>query len=400
MIARYLIFFLSTILIPDIYLYRRFRRQNMPLGKWTFRALWFLPTIFLLLYTGFLFVQPDFEPADPAWLHRFLFLFCFLAVPKAIVALFSVVSRLVARRWKKGKRPVLFFGCLVAAFAVYALIYGSTIGFEKLEINRITLRHPDLPEAFRGYKIVLFSDAHVGSYRGSRQYILANAIEAINQQHPDAIVFTGDLQNQQPSELTEHSHLLSSLRAKDGIYSVLGNHDYADYIDADSATAAANIAKMAAMQKDFGWTLLNDSHHTIRRGNDSLVIAGMQDEGEKEPFVRGDIGKTMKNIGPKTFVVLLQHDPTAWRRTILPRSHAQLTLSGHTHGGQFALFGLSPGSFHFSEIAGLYEDNHRFLYVTKGLGGLIPFRFGATPEIVVITLEPQRLAQPKENMYH
>ena len=190
----------------------------------------------------------------------------------------------------------------------------------------------------------------------------------------------------QPSELYPVQDLLKSLHAKDGVFSVLGNHDYSQYIKADPAVKAANEREVISRERQFGWTVLLNEHHTIRRGKDSLVIAGEENDGLPLFPDRGDINKTLEGISPSAYVVMLQHDPSAWRRSILPKSQVQLTLSGHTHGGQIQLFGLRPTMLTSKEDYGLYLDGNRALYVSAGISGLIPFRFGIPGEIAVITL--------------
>ena len=207
-------------------------------------------------------------------------------------------------------------------------------------------------------------------------------------QRADMIVFTGDLQNIESHELPEHLAQLSRLKAPDGVYSVLGNHDYAVYQKADSATKAANCRLTCEYERRAGWQLLLNEHRTIRRGSDSLIVAGMENWGvSKRMPHRGDVGKTLAGLQRSAFVVMLEHDPSAWRARILPESWAQLTLSGHTHGGQLRLFGWSPVSFTYDEWGGLYHEGRRHLFVSTGLGGLIPFRLGISGEIVVITLK-------------
>ena len=246
----------------------------------------------------------------------------------------------------------------------------------------------ELPKAFDGYKIVLFSDAHVGSYMKHNNWVLQRAIDSINAQRPDLIVFTGDLQNIQPQELYPHIDVLSTLKAKDGVFSVLGNHDYADYIGADKVTKVANCRETVSLERQMGWTVLLNEHRTIERDTSHIVIAGMENDGNGEIFpLRSDIHKTLEGVTEDEFVLMLQHDPFYWRHQILPESHAQLTLSGHTHAMQFNILGWCPLSLTGTESNGWYHEGRQSLFVTAGLGGLIPFRFGATGEIVVITLK-------------
>ena len=205
------------------------------------------------------------------------------------------------------------------------------------------------------------------------------------------IIFAGDLQNIQPQELYPHIDVLSTLKAKDGIYSVLGNHDYAEYIGCDEAIKAANCKETISLERQMGWHVLLNEHCTIERGKDHIILAGMENDGDGKKFPqKGDIEKTLENVAEHDFILMLEHDPSAWRRKIVKDGRSQLTLSGHTHKMQFSLFGWCPLSLTGKEYNGWYRDGNQQLFVTAGLGGLIPFRFGATGEIVVLTLQSQQ----------
>ena len=297
---------------------------------------------------------------------------------------FSLLCRWLAprRHWRKA--------AIVCSLLAWGLVfYGYFVGFSTLEVRQFEYASADLPEAFDGYRIVQFSDAHVGSYNGS---MLENAIETINAQGADAIVFTGDLENLHPDELEPQMSVLSQLHAKDGVFSVLGNHDYPTYLDCDEATKAECVRKTKMLERKMGWQLLLNEHQTIRRDSDSIVIAGMENWGTLKRMPKlGDVKKTMAGVSPSSFVLMLQHDPTAWRKKILPECHAQLTLSGHTHGGQFSIFGWSPASFTYDVWGGSAYEGDRAIYVSTGLGALIPFRLNMPGEIVVITLKSKKV---------
>ena len=297
---------------------------------------------------------------------------------------FSLLCRWLAprRHWRKA--------AIVCSLLAWGLVfYGYFVGFSTLEVRQFEYASADLPEAFDGYRIVQFSDAHVGSYNGS---MLENAIETINAQGADAIVFTGDLENLHPDELEPQMSVLSQLHAKDGVFSVLGNHDYPTYLDCDEATKAECVRKTKMLERKMGWQLLLNEHQTIRRDSDSIVIAGMENWGTLKRMPRlGDVKKTMAGVSPSSFVLMLQHDPTAWRKKILPECHAQLTLSGHTHGGQFSIFGWSPASFTYDVWGGSAYEGDRAIYVSTGLGALIPFRLNMPGEIVVIILKSKKV---------
>ena len=297
---------------------------------------------------------------------------------------FSLLCRWLAprRHWRKA--------AIVCSLLAWGLVfYGYFVGFSTLEVRQFEYASADLPEAFDGYRIVQFSDAHVGSYNGS---MLENAIETINAQGADAIVFTGDLENLHPDELEQQMSVLSQLHAKDGVFSVLGNHDYPTYLDCDEATKAECVRKTKMLERKMGWQLLLNEHQTIRRDSDSIVIAGMENWGTLKRMPRlGDVKKTMAGVSPSSFVLMLQHDPTAWRKKILPECHAQLTLSGHTHGGQFSIFGWSPASLTYDVWGGSAYEGDRAIYVSTGLGALIPFRLNMPGEIVVIRLKSKKV---------
>ena len=295
---------------------------------------------------------------------------------------FILLCRWLAPRkhWKKAA-----LACTLLIWI--AVAYGYFVGFEKLEVTHMEYASKDLPEAFDGYRIVQFSDAHVGTYTGSRQWLLKRAVDSINAQRADAVVFTGDLENLHPDELLPQMSILSQVKGKDGVFSILGNHDYPTYLDADEKTKAGFVRQTVSYEKKLGWQLLMNEHRVLRRDSDSIVIAGMENWGVLKRMPRkGDVKKTMAGVNPSSFVVMLQHDPTAWREKILPECHAQLTLSGHTHGGQFTIFGWSPSAFTYDVWGGWDHEGDRALFVSTGLGGLIPFRMNMPGEIVVITL--------------
>ena len=386
MIARAPYLFLLLIIIPDLYFDLHYWRHRY--GGWTAkRLLHWMPAIGMIAYTIYLMYEKNFIPDNPTILYIYLLLLGLIIIPKWIYMLCSITGLGYCRLFHKKKNYGNLVGLCMVPILWFVLIYGSTIGFEKLEVNQETYTSPDLPATFNGYRIVLFSDAHVGSYKG-RQHILQNAIDNINAQHPDLIVYTGDLQNTQPQDIYDHMDILSSLKAKDGVYSVLGNHDYAMYIDADEARKVANNREVVSLEKQMGWTLLRNEHRTIERGKDHIILAGMENDGDGKKFPQlGNINKTLKGVKDNDFILLLEHDPSAWRRKIIPDGRAQLTLSGHTHKMQFTLFGWCPMSVTGKEFNGWYSEGSQSLFVTAGVGGLIPFRFDAPGEIVVLTLK-------------
>ena len=314
----------------------------------------------------------------------FFVMMAFVVVPLVV---FFLCRYLLPRRW--GKKVGISLSLIIILFA----FYGMFVGYQQLEVRQVEYRSKDLPAAFDGYRIVMFSDAHVGTMTGNRQWLMERAVNSMLALSPDMIVFAGDLQNVYPDEIVEHLPQLSRLKAPDGVFSVLGNHDYAIYEPDDSLTKEANAKKTQVLERQAGWTLLMNEHRVIHRGSDSIIIAGMENWGTVKRMPRkGDVAKTLaglnlpSSVTNNPFILMLQHDPTAWRELILPQCHAQLTLSGHTHGGQANVFGFSPAVFSYENYGDWTYEDSRALFVSTGLGALIPFRLGLPGEIVVLTL--------------
>lgn len=385
MIARIFFFLILLILLPDLYIDVHYLRKKKGYTFWK-RILWWIPAVAMVIYTCCLAFVRDFAPTPPDTLFIYLFLLGLLVFPKAAFSLFSFCGWMICRALKSKKNWGNLIGFLLALFLIYVIIYGSTIGLRKLNIRQVDYYHADIPKAFDGYRIVQFTDAHVGTLSGRNMHILEKAIDSINAQHGDMIVFTGDLQNIYANELDEVQSVLARLQCKDGVYSVLGNHDYSMYMHRDSATMRMNEILLQKKQLSIGWRLLMNEHRVLYHGKDSLVIAGMENDGLPPFPPKGDIKKTLDGVKNDAFVVMLQHDPSAWRRHILPDGRSQLTLSGHTHGGQVKLFGFSPVMLNYDEYSGFYEEGDDAINVSTGIGGFIPFRFGVPAEIVVITL--------------
>lgn len=395
MIARNVILFLLLNILPFLYYYLKHFRQT----AWWKQVLWWMPSVAMVTYTIYLAMEPNFIPNNDRIyiLYIYLLLIGLVIAPIWVFLLSSLAGRgcsalvrkyCVKRQAKPRRNYGNFVGLVLIPVIWFIVLWGAFPGFNKFEVNHTDYVSAELPEAFDGYRIVIFSDAHVGSYQKRNSNVLDETIDSINAQKPDMIVFTGDLLNIQPSDLYPHIKTLSKLKAKDGVFSVLGNHDYAEYLGCDEAIKAANIKETISLEKQLGWTLLLNESKTIERGKGHIILAGMENDGDGKHFPqKGDINKTLENVKDSDFVLMLEHDPSSWRRKILPDGRAQLTLSGHTHAMQFNILGWCPMSLLGKEFWGWYEEGDQKLFVTAGLGGLIPFRFGATGEIVVLTLK-------------
>ena len=395
MIARDILTFLLLVILPFLFIDLRFFRRKK---AWWKRVLWWIICAAMVGYTVYLAMERDFIPGNDRILilYGYLFLLGLVIIPMWTFSICSLLGKAcswIVRKCKKHpKAKPHNYGNLMGTLSVpavwFVLFWGTFVGFNKLEVNHQTYVSEKVPEAFDGYRIVLFSDAHVGSYQKHNSWLLQRAVDSINAQKPDIILFVGDLQNIQPTELYPHIDVLEKLKAKDGVYSVLGNHDYAEYVGVDEAMKVANCRETVSLERQMGWNVLLNEHGTIEHGKDHMILAGMENDGDGKRFPqKGDVDKTLEYVTSDDFILMMEHDPSAWRRKIVTDGRAQLTLSGHTHKMQFSIFGWCPLSLTGKEYNGWYKEGDQQLFVTAGLGGLIPFRFGATGEIVVLTLK-------------
>lgn len=387
MITRIAILLILMAVVPDLYIDRRFLRRIKGRRAMLRRLLWWLPTLGMIAYTMVFVFDRQFAPSDIKILNVYLFLVGLLITPKCLFAICSAIGWGVKKMIRRKANYGNIVGVVMVVLNWYVLFYGSFVGFDQITVREMTYESAELPESFDGYRIVQFSDAHVGTYIGGREHLLSAVVDTINAQCPDMVVFAGDLQNREPQEIRPFVDVLGGIKAKDGVFSVIGNHDYSDYIEATPDIKAGNEKETRELERKMGWRLLVNEHEVVRRGADSIVIAGLDNDGDGKKFPqRGDVRKALEGVSDSAFVVMAEHDPTCWRRKILPESRAQLTLSGHTHAMQFMIGNWSPASFVYKEWGGVFYEGARALIVSTGIGGFIPFRFGVPGEIVVITM--------------
>ncbi|MBP7767510.1 MAG: metallophosphoesterase [Prevotella sp.] len=280
---------------------------------------------------------------------------------------------------------------LPPAIWVALMVYGFFFGWRHLVVRTATCESALLPEAFDGYKVLQLSDIHIGTFLRNRSFIDKLA-DVVNRQQADLIVFTGDLVNVSAEELIPFQSSLKRIQAPDGIYSVMGNHDYCEYgADKSHRNIARNQNVLKYLEEKIGWQLLMNEHVLIRRGTDAaLAVIGVENIS-RPPFPdHGDLRKAMEGLPAGMFKILLSHDPSHWRREVLRQTDIALTLSGHTHAGQMRFGKFSPARWAYNEWGGKYVEGHSMLYVSLGIGGTVPFRFGAWPEVNVIRLKTLR----------
>ena len=364
------LFFIVLMALPDWYIYRHYIRHWK--NKWMRLSYW-IPSVSLLVAMGYIF--GGFAPESSlSALGVFLVVFLCINVPKA---LFSILMPLV-------KKTAI--GLAIALLTMAYLIFGATEGKRYFQVKETTIESKDVPQGFDGYRIVQLSDMHVGSWNGNTQ-AMEKAVSIINDLQPDLIVFTGDLVNNLASELDNFIPVFSKLKAKDGVYSVLGNHDYSTYIHWENPEdQKEELVRLKQKQAEMGWTILNNRHIKLYNQNDSIALIGVENSG-RPPFPDyAKLSEAMQGT-ESMFQILLSHDPTHWRREVLPQTDIELMLAGHTHAMQTKIFGFTPAQFIYEENDGLYQEGEQMLYVNIGLGHLLyPMRLGAWPEITLLTL--------------
>lgn len=285
----------------------------------------------------------------------------------------------------------------IAAVPFGALLYGMYRGKYNFKVLKYDLEFDDLPKAFEGYQITQISDVHSGSFDNREK--IEYAIDLINQQKSDVLLFTGDMVNNKAEEMYPWKDLFATLEAKDGKFSILGNHDYGDYVEWDSEEAKiANLEDLKKLQAEMGFDLLLNESRYLKRGNDRLALIGVENWGKGGFKKAGDLKKAVSNISKNDFKILMSHDPSHWEEQVIHDDlHYHLTLSGHTHGMQFGIeipgwFKWSPVKWRYKYWAGIYQELGQYINVNRGFGFLgYPGRVGIWPEITVITLKKKPL---------
>lgn len=364
---------LLAMLLPDYYIFSGYLQ---PLSSLSIDILWWLPTAIGM--SAFVAAQLGIYHNS---MFRVFFGICMLfATPKLVFTLFS-----------------LFFGTLsgvIAALAILLILaYGVAYGWRRIVVRTSECRSNMLPTAFEGYRILQLSDVHIGTFLRNPKFI-SRLVDVINAQKPDLVAFTGDMVNVDVGELLPFTAVLSKIKATDGVYSVMGNHDYCEYaqnamqrVHQRSETHCQRSQRLLVyLQQKMGWHVLMNENVRISRGADEIAIIGVENIG-KPPFKSfGNLGVAMKGLPEGMFKVLLSHDPTHWRMGVLHKTDIALTLSGHTHAGQVKIGRFSPSKWAYNEWGGKYTEGNAMLYVSLGIGGTMPFRLGAWPEVNVIRL--------------
>ena len=373
----------------DVFICRRLRRNGYRGLAW-FNALLAVLTASLVTAVA---VMPLSEAttANKTFVMGQYMLYTFFAIfaPKALGLLVYGIGRIFKQHWMT-----------VCAFILAALVFGvmwwgAVVTPGRIEVKEVEMAFERLPDAFDGYRIVQWSDSHLGTYNG-RTAIVKRQIQTINYLHPDMICFTGDLVSRTTAEALPYRDMLASLHAPDGVFSVLGNHDYDNYVQwGDEKAKNADRKALCDLQENAGWRMLNDDYAVVKRGDDQIIVIGTENFGDHPFEKRGNLAKAYSGLKDGNFKIQLQHNPYAWRANTLPNSNIDLMLAGHTHAWQILLklgkWLWSPASMHYPEWGGAYSEGSQMLYVNIGTGMVgTPMRIGATPEITVITLKKKR----------
>ena len=284
----------------------------------------------------------------------------------------------------------------LAAVPFMSLLYGIFVGKYDFRVIKQTVEFDDLPDEFDGFTITQISDVHSGSFDNPEK--INYAIGLINEQKSDVILFTGDIVNTHATEMHPWIDTFNRIEnPKFGKYSVLGNHDYGEYVSWPSAKAKNdNFEAIKDLHRQIGFKLMLNENIKLNKGTDSIALVGVENWGHNFKQA-GDLGKASAGLTAEDFKILLSHDPSHWEFEVKNHpKHFQLTLSGHTHGFQFGIeipgiIKWSPVQYVYKQWAGLYknfENLGRYIYVNRGLGyHAYPGRVGIWPEITVIELK-------------
>lgn len=284
----------------------------------------------------------------------------------------------------------------IASIPFASLLYGMTIGKYNFKVVKKAIFFEDLPEAFDGTTITHISDIHSGSFDNPEK--IQYAIDLINEQNSDLVLFTGDIVNTHAKEMHPWIETFKKIHNPTfGKYSILGNHDYGEYVEWDTEEEKEeNFQAIKDLHRQIDFKLMLNENVKIQKGNDSIAIVGVENWG-KHFKKAGDLKLASKGIAKKDFKILMSHDPSHWDSEIQhDENNYHLTLSGHTHGFQFGIeipgwFKWSPVQYVYKQWAGLYENKGRFVYVNRGFGfHAYPGRVGIMPEITVIELKKNK----------
>lgn len=386
-----LIFIILLVLLPDIYLFFRFMHNRI--NKSTKILHWIISAYFLITSCAILFnINHIISPTTHYKMIMFVCVLGMVYLTKLAFCTFDLVFFLSGKK----NRKIQYAGYGAAVIAFLTVFYAINFGRFNFHKEEVTVEIEGLPDSFDGYRILQLSDLHLGSFTKSQDR-LRPVFEEMEAQHPDIMVFTGDMVNCFATECNGWNELFDMLHCKDTKLAILGNHDYGTYYEwEDEDYKSMNEIAIRQKIRDFGFKLLLNSNHLITRGNDTIAIIGVENWGTSKHLEnKADFAKAYKGTEPYKVKILLSHDPSTWERGVRDTSDVQLTLSGHTHGGQVGIdtpwFKISPSRLMIRYWDGLFESKGKQINVSRGLGCVgMPARLGISPSYTVITLKKKK----------
>ncbi|MCP5062837.1 MAG: metallophosphoesterase [Ignavibacteriae bacterium] len=411
----FIVIFSLVLLLVDFYVFRGVKKLTSSLVKRTKQIIkvlfWAIPFIVIVGLIIFPMLRNKISPTNFQFYFHFISgSFVLFYLPKLIFIIFNFFDdlmhgavRLFAKKRKYKNEPsegkkitrsqfLTRVGIITAGIPFLSIAYGIFWGKFDLTVRKVKLGFNNLPKNFNGLKIVQLSDFHIGSFLNHPSFI-EEVVNKVNSLKPDLILFTGDFVNNISEEMDKFLPALSKLKSKYGNYSILGNHDYGEYIHWDTKQAKQkNLERLLKLQQNVGFTMLLNSSEKIKIEDEEISLVGTENWG-LPPFPQyGDLKKALKNVEDESFKILMSHDPTHWDEQVLNYTNIDLTLAGHTHGAQFGIeipgWRWSPVNLRYKRWGGLYTEGKQHIYVNTGLGFIgFPGRVGMPPEITVIELE-------------
>jgi len=410
-----ILIFTIIILIIDLYTFRGFKKVNFSLTQNVKSLLkvvfWIIPVIIVTGLISLILFRSSVSPEKGMIVFNYFSgTFLLFYIPKLIFILFIILDDIfhlgkftffklksVKSKNTDGEKItrstfLTRSGIIIAGIPFISIIYGIGWGRFDFIVRKSNLSYPNLPKEFNGFKIAQISDFHLGSFLSNKDKV-EEVVELVNAQNPDLILFTGDLVNNLASEIETFIPVLSKLRAKHGMYSILGNHDYGEYVPwASPEMKQENISKIIKHQESVGFKMMMNESQKITIGEKSISLIGIENWG-LPPFPQyGDLNKALENVEQSDFKILMSHDPTHWDAQVVGKTNIDLTLSGHTHGAQFGIeipgWRWSPVNLRYNQWGGIYKKNKQVINVNTGIGFIgFPGRIGMPPEVGLITLK-------------
>lgn len=385
-----LLIFVGLSLLSDIYIYKCLI-SRLKDKIWGRIQLWTSIGCYLVLISALIIPRRDGDNGMLLTVMWMLYAFMSVYFAKYIFCAIDLIGGIPRLLGRSRIRLITKVAATVGGLTFALIWWGALVNRFNLNVKNVEIERDDIPAGFDGYKIVQISDLHTGTY-GTDTTFVSKLVDTVNAQSPDLIVFTGDIVNSRAFELNPHVAPLSRLNSRDGVYSIMGNHDYGDYANWDSQKQKMeSIEYLKELQASMGWNMLNNATEMIHRGNDSIALIGVENIGDHPFPVYGSLSKAYPALNDSTFKILLTHNPAHWCDSISNHENlnVQLSLSGHTHAMQLEIAGYSPAIYRYPTWGGLYADadSTHMLYVNIGAGTVgMPARIGATPEITVLTL--------------